>query len=309
MDSVPIPAYNPAQQRVIDLLGRPTTAPVFDAGIGEQLRTDLEDALSPHVERLGGERLFVSKHALAQMHGCEAHHLATKDTFEWSLATVRGTVAHKAIELSVHWRAEPFPAELVDEAIARLINEDIGSGPFLGTLGTGDLAQLRGEVNDLVAGFLECFPPLRSSWTPVTESRVRVELCGGLIVLSGKVDLTLGRHQGNGKVIIDLKSGFGSPTHKEDLRFYALVETIKLGVPPRLVATYELDTARPHPEEVTAAVLQSALARTIDGAIKLIELHDGRPPTVRPGAPCRWCPLRTTCAEGIAHLAAADERR
>jgi hypothetical protein len=304
-----VESYNPAQRRVIELLGRSESAPVFDADVGERLRADVEAAIAPHVDMLGGERLFVSKHALAQMHGCEAHHLATRDTFEWSLATVRGSVAHKAIELSIHWRGEPYPAELVDEAIARLVNDDMGPGPFLGTLGTGDLAQLRGEVNDLVAGFLECFPPLRASWTPVTESRVRVELCDGLVVLSGKVDLTLGRHQGNGKVIIDLKSGFGSPTHKEDLRFYALIEAIKLGVPPRLVATYELDTARPHPEEVTDAVLQSALARTIDGVIKLIELHDGRPPLVRPGPPCRWCPLSTTCPEGIAHLASASERR
>ena len=38
--------------------------------------------------------------------------------------TGRGAIAHKAIELSIHWPTEPRPLDLVDEAIARLTAGD-----------------------------------------------------------------------------------------------------------------------------------------------------------------------------------------
>ena len=119
----------------------------------------------------------------------------------------------------------------------------------------------------------------------MTESRARVELLGGAVILSGKTDLSLGRPIGSvaNKVIIDLKSGRPSTTHREDLRFYALLETIKLGVPPRQLASYYLESARAHPEDVTVALLQSALRRTVDGIIKIVELAAGGPRPRRAG--------------------------
>ncbi|HEX9259147.1 MAG TPA: hypothetical protein VF855_06385, partial [Acidimicrobiales bacterium] len=125
------------------------------------------------------------------------------------------------------------------------------------------------------------------------------------LVLSGKVDLTLGlsRPEAANKVIIDLKSGNPSPLHRDDLRFYALLETIKLGIPPRMLATYYLDAARPQPEDVTVDLLWSAARRAVDGARAIIELGEGRRPVKRPGPPCRWCPVSAECPEGQAFLA------
>ena len=100
--------------------------------------------------------------------------------------------------------------DLVDEAIARLIDADgVSMQRFLQGLSEGDRAELRGVAVDLVSRFQECFPPLKAAWIPVTESRARVELLGGALVLSGKTDLSLGRAAGlqANKVIIDLKSG------------------------------------------------------------------------------------------------------
>jgi CRISPR/Cas system-associated exonuclease Cas4 (RecB family) len=223
----------------------------------------------------------------------------------------RGTVAHKAIELSVHWQGEAAPMDLVDEALARLVDDDRqGIQRFLAGLDPGDRAELRGLAVDLVSSFQECFPALRSAWIPVTESRVRVELCDGAIVLSGKTDLSLGRASGlvANKVIIDLKSGRPSVTHREDLRFYALLETMKFGVPPRQLASYYLDSGRAQPEQVTVALLHSAVRRTIDGVTTLVELrHGGREPKLQPGPTCRWCSLRTTCAAGQAELAREED--
>jgi hypothetical protein len=310
--SAPI-IYNPAQQAVVALLGRPEELPRFPAGLGDELQQEMEQALAPVIQGRGAaDPLWISKHALATVHGCEAHHVdAAGRPFEWSPPAARGAVAHKAIELSVHWRGEAPPMNLVDEAIARLIDADGGSlQRFLQGLTEGDRAELRGTAVDLVSRFQECFPPLRPAWIPVTESRARVELLDGAVVLSGKTDLSLGRASGllANKVIIDLKSGRPSITHREDLRFYALVETIKLGVPPRQLASYYLESGRAHPEDVTVALLRSAVRRTIDGITKIVELDAGARTPMRLGGPtCRWCPLCVDCPEGQAELSREND--
>lgn len=296
---------SPAQQQVIDLLGTAGGVPQFPPRLSGELWAELESAILPMADYIGDDTLWISKRALAGLHGCEAHYLATIDNFEWSIPVVLGMVAHKAIELSVHWTGEPLPRELVDDAVARLIDGDRQAGKFLGGLGDGDIAQLRSDAVSRVAAFQECFPPLKPQWRPVTESPARVDLLGGRVVLSGKVDMTLGRP--GKKVIIDLKSGRVSPQHREDLRFYALVETLKIGLPPRKIATYYLDQARPHAEDVTEDLLEAALRRTIDGVIKAIELRAGRPATTQPGPACRWCPIQTDCPAGTAYLAESDD--
>jgi hypothetical protein len=111
-----------------------------------------------------------------------------------------------------------------------------------------------------------------------------------------------------GKVIIDLKSGRVAAGHRDDLRFYALLETIKLGVPPRKLASYYLETGRAHPEEVSAPLLQAAVRRTADGVGKIVALAGGaRSPTTTPGPPCAWCPVLATCEVGQAERARSDD--
>lgn len=307
-------SLNPAQQQLIDLLGKADTEPPAVAPeLAAELSAELHNATTELLPVLAGERLWVSKASLAGIHGCEAQLVAQRAApFTWSIATVRGTVAHRAIELSVHWRGDRAPGELVDEALARLGNEERGAGPFLQALGEGDRAQLRGEATDLTAKFLECFPPLKDQWWARSEGGIVHELHDGLIVLSGRPDLTLGRPPRGTvptKVLLDLKTGFRSPAHREDLRFYALVETLRLHVPPRKVATYYVDAARPEAEDITEPHLRSALRRTIDGIHKLVEvLHGGREPNRSPGPPCRWCPAKETCTDGQTYLnATVDE--
>src|SRR4029077_4718438 len=99
-------------------------------------------------------------------------------------------------------------------------------------------AELQAEPPEWFPSFLESPPPLKSRWRPALEGRMRVELFDGRIVLAGKYDLSLGTAQGStaGKVIVDFKTGGFAPTHVDEMRFYALLDTIKIGTPPRLVA-------------------------------------------------------------------------
>jgi len=308
----PAPELNPAQRDVLDQLGAsPDDRPVFDAVLRHELRRTLDDGLEdllPHLP--DDDTTFVSKFRLGQVMSCERKYVAEQaQEFSWSVPVARGTIAHKAIELSVHWRREPEPLTLVDESIARLSEGVDGLADWLQTCSEVERAEVRAEANDRVVKFLECWPPLKSAWRPVTESRLRLELDDRL-VLSGKVDLSLGQAQGDraGKVLIDLKTGGFSPVHLDDLRFYALLETIRLGTPPRRLATYYLDQGRFVPEDVTEPLLRSAAARTIDGIGRIIELAaEQREPATAPGPSCRWCPVQHDCEPGRRYLADEHE--
>jgi hypothetical protein len=121
---------------------------VFDAEFIDDFVARAQAVMNDASDRLGGERLVVSKNFLSQVHGCEAKHLLP-DSFEWTPANARGFVAHKAIELGAHWQGEPVPSVLVDEALARLANEASNRGDFVATLTEGDRAELRGFAIEL----------------------------------------------------------------------------------------------------------------------------------------------------------------
>ncbi len=256
--------------------------------------------------------IFANKYALSAVHGCETRFLEEQTFPGWSIPLARGVVVHKAIELSVNWRGVAHPADLVDEALATLEHSEQGISEFVQQLTEPDRAQLRGDAIGLTTAFTECWPPLERKWRPVTESKVRLELFDGRVVLQGKIDLTLGRAEGHraGKVLDDLKSGAAHPSHLDDLRYYALIETIRIGVPPRRIASYYLDQGRFHPEDVSADLLFAAAGRAAAGIRRMIELHlNPSEATTRTGPQCRWCRALPTCHVGQASVRAFDEAR
>ena len=291
----------PLQNKTLGLLRRAPDPIVFDEGFVASLRADVDEAFAGFHERLAAHdgQIFISKHKLTSVLGCEVQHLLPDD-FTWSPAVAGGQVAHRAIQLMINWRGDPVPADLVDEAIARLADDDTSLGDWIAGLSEADRADLVGVAVDKVIKFQECFPPLDKRAAPTTESSVRWPN-DGPIVLSGKVDLTIGRPAGaeSRKVIIDLKTGWVVPKHREDLRFYALVETLRTGVPPRKLASFYLDSGEPVIEDVVERTLLTATRRMLDAVHAQIELEfEGRDPVKRPGTSCKWCPLAPDCAEG-----------
>jgi hypothetical protein len=127
---------------------------------------------------------------------------------------------------------------------------------------------------------------------------VRTDLCGGRIVLSGKIDLSLGHAVGAEArcLFVDLKTGGHYPAHLDDLRFYALIQALRIGVPPFRVASYYLDTASFAAEDVTPETLGIAARRTVDGVRKMVEVRAGqRPAAITPCPRCRYCRIRAGC--------------
>lgn len=304
------PELTPVQRRTLAELGASDAErPTFGTDVGRRLRFDLEAGLRPVLDDLApDEDIQLSKHLLGRIHGCEVRLLAedaSGDEFVVTVPVARGTIAHKAVELGIHWPGEPLPLALVDEAMSSLADTDHWLTDFLQTCTDAQRAELRSTAGDRVAKFFECFPRLSPKWRPVTESTLIVDLAGGRIRLRGKVDLTLGRARGTtaGKVVIDLKTGAPNPAHRDDLRFYALLDTIRVGIPPRLVASFYLDLGEARTEVVTEDLLDATVARTVDAARRLAALRAGTAePVYRPSYACRWCVALPTCTVGRAWL-------
>jgi len=314
------PTLTATQRDVLDQLGASTSKrPTFDPQLGRRIRAHLEDALRQLLDGEGDHPpvdraqlpLWVSKHHLALVHSCEGRYLAGLDeAFEWRVPIAVGTVVHRAIELGVFWDGPTTPRLLVDEAIESLTSATDSIGDWLYALDEAGRAELRGRAVELYSAFEETFPPLRSQWRPVTEARLRADLHDGDVRLSGKVDLTLGQAHGDvaGKVLIDFKTGSVLPHHLDDLRFYALLETLARGTPPRLLATAYLDSGRLRTEAVTPDLLAAAVRRTTDGIAAVVALRlGGDEPTLSPGPYCRWCPAQPTCETGQRWLAESED--
>jgi hypothetical protein len=304
------PRLNPAQRRAGEALrssgeGRPS----FPDDLSARLRAGLEAEVADAGDRLRDasiDRLFVGKYALASVHACEERHLAAEaEPFRLGPPVVAGTVAHRAVQLSQYWDGTPSPGELVAAALDRVVAEQDRSGLWFASASGPERADVRSTAVDRVTKFLECFPPLRRSWRPVLECPLRAELAEGRIVVSGRVDLVLGRSVGlvAGKAFVDFKTGGVWSGHADDLRLYALIETLRLGVPPFRLASYYLDQGEIVTEDVDEALLLSAAARLADGVVKLVDLRVGaRSPQRRSGPACRRCPRKGTCEEGRAYL-------
>ncbi len=152
--------------------------------------------------------------------------------------------------------------------------------------------------------FRASFPPLRElrrTLAPVTEQRVRAELLGGDLVLSGQ-DRPPARAGGPGssrcaphRLAIDLKTGGARPEFVEDMRLYALLITLRFGVPPYRVASFFLESGEWQAEDVGERELFHAADRVIAAARAASALANGREPVLTPGPWCGWCPRASTC--------------
>ncbi|GIU85139.1 MAG: hypothetical protein KatS3mg008_1914 [Acidimicrobiales bacterium] len=307
---------NPVQRRILEVLGaKKDERPEFDEALADRIQSHMEESLRDVAEALGERgKIYVSKRDLAGVLACEAQWLddAERD-FEWNAAVAKGTVVHKALELAVFGDDSLEHTDLVDKALERVAASDQGLALWLDQIDPAELGELKSAAVSLLSQAEEILPPLRKEWRPVLESRVKAELNGGRIALVGRVDLTLGRVEGRraGKVVVDLKTGSEAEDHLHHLRFYALLELLRMRVPPRMVATIYLESASVRHEEVTEHTLQAAAERVIRGVRRIFELKNDTDadPVKRPGPSCGWCRLLGQCEEGTSYLAEARERQ
>lgn len=291
------------QQRTLDSLIGSGERPVFSADLSVRLRDKIEEAVRG-LELAGS--VWLSKEKLNDAGRCDglfaAAMLGEKPPFEHSRRSAAGKLVHKSVELDVASQQEIASHELAVRAAERLM-EDRSFEAFWRALDGLTQDEILMEATKSLELFRATFPPLRMlrrQLAPVPEAWMKAELLGGSLVLSGQIDLLLGAadtQPGRGtRLAIDLKdTRRGWPEYPEDMRFYALLMTLRFGVPPYRVATLFLESGEWQPEDVTEEVLQHAADRVIAAVRAHRSLAAGRAPELRPGAYCGWCPRSATC--------------
>ena len=93
-----------------------------------------------------------------------------------------------------------------------------------------------------------------------------------------------------------------------DLRHYAMIEAVRIGVPPRRIASYYLDQGRFHSEDITEDLLFGAAERAVHAVNRMIDLElDDSNPAVRTSEACKWCPVLEDCEPGLLSVREFDD--
>jgi hypothetical protein len=292
------------QRRTLDRLIGTGERPVF----AEDLRQRVVDRVESAARELElADPLWVGKETLNHLARCEGRFVAKLQgedpPFEHSLTTAAGVLVHKAIEVEVGARDGLDPHGIAAIAADRLADREERFAEFWRGLAAGEQDELLMDIVRKVTLFQGSFPPLRElrrEMAPVTELPLKAELLGGTLTLSGKVDLVLGLpdrlEPGRAtRLAVDLKTGGAWPEYAEDMRFYALLMTLRFGVPPYRVASLFLDSGEWQAEDVTEETMFHAADRVVAAARAAGALLGGRDPVLRPGAWCSWCPRAYVC--------------
>jgi hypothetical protein len=292
------------QRRTLDRLIGTGERPVFTTDLRQRLVDRIE---GPARELELREPLWLGKEALNQLARCEGRFAARLEgedpPFEHSVNTAGGVLVHKAIEVDVGARDELDPHTIAGTAAERLVEREERFAEYWRERTGAEKDELLMDVVRKVTLFQGSFPPLRElrrEMAPVAELPVRAQLLGGDLTLSGKIDLVLGvpdrLEPGRAtRLAVDLKTGGAWPEYAEDMRFYALLMTLRFGVPPYRVASLFLDSGEWQAEEVAEETLFHAADRVVAAARAAGALRGGREPRLTPGSWCAWCPRAFVC--------------
>ncbi len=292
------------QRRTLEQLIGTDARPTFPADLSQRLRDRIEDAVRELELR---DTLWLGKEKLTDHGRCEGKFTAAisgeAPPFEHSVKSAAGVLSHKAVEVEVGARDELDVHTIAETAADRLVEREERFAEYWRGLPSADRDDVLMEVARRMTMFQSSFPPLkelRRELTPISEMPVKAELLGGALILSGRIDLVLGAPDRleplrATRLAIDLKTGNAYPEYPEDLRFYALLMTLRFGVPPYRVASLFLESGEWQSEDVGEQALQHAADRVIAAARAAAALWNGREPTLTPGVYCGWCPRAETC--------------
>jgi hypothetical protein len=307
-----------AQARVVaEVLAWGSARPVSDPGLADRLLARMTHAIGEWIEvreRRGEQRsrpLLVTKTRLARLVCDGLQRDPAAYVHAW--ANVRGTLVHAAIEADVDGARGRPAEEVIDAAWHRLATDRPGDPASIATWLNGRDAQEREtllvESSALLGGFREVWPDLTS--VPIrirTEHRMMVSLGGRSVQLQGVPDLMIESPVEDGRaraLLIDLKTGMPrGQRDRDELRFYALLATLRSGTPPFRWATLYVTEGRIEHEDLSEAVLVTAADRVADAILQAVRLADTEPEgsgeLLVGGAWCIGCRRAANCAVAAA---------
>lgn len=307
-----------AQERVLrDVLAWGAERPLVPDGIAERLLARMTDAIAGWMavrersDERSGRPLLITKTRLSRLvcDGLQREPVA----YVHAWANVRGTLVHAAIEADVDGARGLPVEEVVTGAWHRLATQRPGDpsslAAWLNGRDGGERATLLTESAALLAGFREVWPDLAAAPLRVrTEHRMVVMLGGRAVQLQGVPDLVIDSRVEDGRartLLIDLKTGMPrGQRDRDELRFYALLATLRGGVPPFRWATLYVTEGRVEHEDLSEPILTTAADRVADAVLQAVRMAESEPGGAGEhlvgGAWCAGCRRAPTCPASVA---------
>ena len=292
-----------SQRRVVmDLLEVTATRPAPDPDRPRRLRDLIEGLLAPVLEQRDVEArpIRLGKTQLDAL-ACDGRYLDQVATpFEWARPIVRGQLVHRATALDHHLGRSRGSGELMAHAWEEFTHSGDGHLAFAQTLSDLDIASLQADAATAVEEYRATFPHIPDTWRVVYEPTIVARFGAGAVTIRGKPDIVLGRVTADQRrmLLVDLKTGNRSRNDRQDMRWYALLATLKYRQAPFKVATFYIDEGSWVEETVTDDVLEAAARGVVERVIAAIRLTDDPTPvTLNAGPMCRWCGLADSCIE------------
>jgi len=306
-----------AQARVVsDVLAWGATRPLPPPELADRLLARTTSAIGAWIEareRRGEQRsrpLLITKTRLSRL-VCDG---LQRDPAPYvqAWANVRGTLVHAAIESDVDGARSRPVDQVVEAAWHRLATDRPGDpssvGAWLNARDAQERDTMLAESSTLLSGFREVWPDLAAAPIRVrTEHRMVVTIGGRSVQLQGVPDLLIDSTVEDGRaraLLIDLKTGMPrGQRDRDELRFYALLATLRGGTPPFRWATLYVTEGRIEHEDLSEAVLATAADRVADAVLQAVRLLDAEPEgpgeRLAGGAWCAGCRRAPTCPVAV----------
>jgi len=292
-------AFTPSQRKTFDeLLAIGGIRPIAPDGLVDDLASIITSGTQGALERWTEKNLWIGKSQVSSVRRCEGQTLAEAGmvrTKSLHPTTAVGIVSHRAIQIAHTHPGRPIKS-YVEAAIEGSLAES-EFGEFWQTADLSGQSDLLTTSISKVASFLDSWPPLSPAWTPRFEESVQARL--GKLTLSARVDLTIGRPRPGGQqtmLLCDLKSSGLSEHHEDEASFYALVATLRHGVPPWRSVVYSLASGDYTEPDITPKRLLETAEIVADAVVRYVDvLTEAREPVLTPDRHCAWCPAKSTC--------------
>jgi hypothetical protein len=299
----------PAGAEILDLIRRPDIERSdIDHSIAPTIRRELESAADEHLPL--DHPVRINKETVRRALRCEAHLVAHlgRDVEPPTAAMIRGALVDRLF--AQRMVGFPIGADPVSDALAAAdASDDRRLRALWDDLEPSEQEELRSSVTDMAEKLSSRWPPLPPGAYPRLQNTARIELCDGQIILSGRVDLALGRPSAEkvGTTLIDVKAGTHRLDDRDDAGWYAILETLRSGAPPFQVGNYYVPSGELDLKPVTVEDLQRATRRVADAIARVVRIAAGGTPRRSPGPLCPWCPAYEACEEGQQHIRDRDE--
>lgn len=259
-------ATRPAGSDILEVIrGHADHRPVVDRGLAGGLREWLEDGL--HGVALDrSDPLVITKQSMREGPGRPDRQSVT---FAIALGALVDALFRQLVTIG-------RIGDPMGDALAAL-EVDARRGDvvdFVAGLDEPEGARLQDEVETQAAIMISRWPGLSPAWMPRTQERVVIPLVGGRVVLVGVIDLVIGSpSSGRASVgLVEVKSGRPRSQDRADLRYYALLETLRSGAPPFRITTFYTRTGQALAEDVDDQILAASVERVLAASNRTTEV-------------------------------------